>query len=55
MDSSWRCGATKIEFRGPATESKQSADPQQIVVDGVATKIWNVRTWFADLPTEAAS
>ncbi|MBK6517291.1 MAG: hypothetical protein IPG04_25050 [Polyangiaceae bacterium] len=40
----WRCGATKIEFRGPATESKQSADPQQIVVDGVATKIWNVRT-----------
>jgi hypothetical protein len=39
----WRCGDKHVELRGPATESTSSSNPQQIVVDGVATKIWNVQ------------
>lgn len=39
----WSCGARKVEFQGPATESKVSSSPQQVVVDGAATKIWNVQ------------
>jgi len=38
----WRCGDKGVDFSGPARESNQSATPRQIVVDGKATKIWNV-------------
>ena len=38
----WSCDGRRISFEGPAEESKQSADPQQIVVDGKSTTIWNV-------------
>ena len=40
----WNCGLFKLDFKGPASESKDSLNPQQLVVDGKATKIWNVRT-----------
>lgn len=39
----WRCGERKLEFRGPASESRSTSSPQQIVVDGLETKIWNVQ------------
>jgi hypothetical protein len=40
----WICGGVEVDFKGPATESKSSASPQQIVVNGAATTIYNVRT-----------
>lgn len=39
----WRCGDLRVELRGPAQASGQSSNPQQIVVDGRATTIWNVQ------------
>ena len=33
---------TDVAFEGPAEPSKSSTDPQQIVVDGKRTTIWNI-------------
>jgi hypothetical protein len=40
----WICSGAKVDFKGPSTESGSSAFPQQIVVNDVPTKIFNIRT-----------
>lgn len=38
----WSCEGRRVSFEGPAEESKRTSDPQQLVVDGARTTIWNV-------------
>lgn len=38
----WSCEGQTVRFEGPAEESKQTANPQQIVVGELRTTIWNV-------------
>jgi hypothetical protein len=40
----WICSGVEVDFKGPSTESHRSSDPQQMMVNGVATEIYNVRT-----------
>ncbi|NUP12309.1 MAG: hypothetical protein HOW73_40200 [Polyangiaceae bacterium] len=39
----WICSGHRVEFKGPAEESKSTANPQQIVIDDAATTIFNVQ------------
>ena len=50
----WSCEGMRVTFEGPAEEARTTDDPQQIVVNGQRTKIWNVAHSFFQIEGSSA-